>query len=291
MLAVDLDRYDLAPETRPLIRATEGTVPERLPPRVEIRRNAPLETPHILLLIDDREDALIPALGRRAKGAAPLYQTPLMLGGGEIAGWALDTEADWALLVEGLESLARQSLTRYDITQPFLYAVGDGNHSLATAKAVWDEYKAAHPDDPALANHPARWALVEVENLYDPGISFEPIHRVLFGTTLKDVLEALSALRKKAPGPAEGGLSGPIIVVEKNPSLFTLALETRDLRELFAPGDLILVVGGGSGGVTGALALLEKSGTAQGKPQIDNKEYYCTSNCKMQQCQFVVLFL
>lgn len=194
VLAIDLDAYDWKAGARSLVRATEGTVPERLSPRVEIRRGAVLETPHILILIDDREDALLPALGSRVKQAAPLYQTPLMMGGGSVSGWALDREDDWAALADGLEALARLSRIRYGISEPFLYAMGDGNHSLAAAKAVWDEYKAAHSGDPDLASHPARWALVEVENLYDPGIAFEPIHRLLFGASIEETLDLLSAL-------------------------------------------------------------------------------------------------
>jgi hypothetical protein len=204
VLAIDLDAYDWKAGARSLIRATEGTVPERLPPRVEIRRGAVLETPHILILIDDREDVLIPALGSRAKRAAPLYETPLMMGGGSISGWALDAEDDWAALADGLETLARLSRTRYGTPEPFLYAMGDGNHSLAAAKAVWDEYKAAHADDPDLASHPARWALAEVENLYDPGIAFEPIHRLLFGFTAGETMDILSALPGFASRPVSG---------------------------------------------------------------------------------------
>jgi hypothetical protein len=194
VLAIDLDAYDWKADARSLVRATEGTVPERLPPRVKIRRGAALETPHILILIDDQEDALLPALGSRAKRAAPLYRTPLMMGGGSVSGWALDKEDDWVALADGLEALVRLSLTRYGISEPFLYAMGDGNHSLATAKAVWDEYKAAHSGDPGMASHPARWALAEVENLYDPGIAFEPIHRLLFGISAEKTLDILSAL-------------------------------------------------------------------------------------------------
>jgi hypothetical protein len=194
VLAIDLDAYDWKAGARSLIRATEGTVPERILPRVEIRRGAVLETPHVLILIDDREDALLPALGSRVKQTAPLYQTPLMMGGGSVSGWALDREDDWAALADGLEALARLSRIRYGISDPFLYAMGDGNHSLATAKAVWDEYKAAHSGDPDLASHPARWALAEVENLYDPGIVFEPIHRLLFGVSIEETQDILSAL-------------------------------------------------------------------------------------------------
>jgi hypothetical protein len=179
-----------------MIRSTEGTIKERLPPRMEIRRGAPLEVPHILLLIDDEDDTLLPALAERAKKAAPLYDTPLMMNSGAISGWALDKEDDWALLAEGLESLAQKAAVRYgaEDAAPFLYAAGDGNHSLATAKAVWEEHKKAHADEPGLMSHPARWALVELENLYDPGVAFEPIHRVIFGVTQDAVLRALSRL-------------------------------------------------------------------------------------------------
>jgi hypothetical protein len=194
VLAVDLEQYDWASGARPLIRTTEGTIKERLLPRMEIRRNAPLECPHILLLIDDEEDALIPGLGERAKKEAPLYETSLMKDSGSVTGWALDKESDWSLLAEGLERLARKASARYGEGTPFLYAVGDGNHSLAAAKEVWEEYKKSHTHDPVLMNHPARWALVELENLYDPGISFEPIHRVIFGVTSGDVLAAVSGL-------------------------------------------------------------------------------------------------
>jgi hypothetical protein len=191
---VDLEQYDWTPGARFLIRTTEGTMRERLAPRMEIRRNAPLECPHILLLIDDDEDALIPGLGEKAKKEAPLYESSLMMGAGAVSGWALDQEDGWNFLAEGLERLAQKALDRYGAGTPFLYAAGDGNHSLATAKEVWEEYKKTRSHDPALMNHPARWVLVELENLYDPGIDFEPIHRVIFGVKPGDVLAAISAL-------------------------------------------------------------------------------------------------
>jgi hypothetical protein len=194
VLAVDLEQYDWNPGARRLIRSTEGTMRERLVPRMEIRRNAPLECPHILLLIDDREDALIPRLGEWAKRRGPLYETGLSGGGGAVSGWALDDEDGWLLLAEGLEALAGEAAARYGGETPFLYAMGDGNHSLATAREVWEEYKGYRPGDPALMSHPARWALVELENLYDPGIVFEPIHRVVFGLPAGAVLDALSGV-------------------------------------------------------------------------------------------------
>jgi hypothetical protein len=196
VLAIDLEHYDWKAEGRSLIRATEGTVPERLPPRMEIRRGAPLEIPHILLLIDDEEDRLLPALGERARRNPPAYDSPLMLDSGHITGWLLDQEPDWAGLAAALEDLARRAGPRYGAgdSPPFLYAVGDGNHSLAAAKGIWEEYKGSHPDKPGGGDHPCRWALVEVENLYDPGVRFEPIHRILFGVTPDAVLSALAAL-------------------------------------------------------------------------------------------------
>ncbi|MFA6507953.1 MAG: DUF1015 domain-containing protein [Treponemataceae bacterium] len=203
VLAIDLERYEWQSASRPLIRATEGTVKERLPPRMEIRRGAPIEVPHVLLLVDDDERKLIEGLGVRAKNRKPAYSTALMLGAGSISGWLVDSMDDLDYFAACLERLASKARTRYghadgaadeNQADPFLYAVGDGNHSLATAKAVWDEYKAAHGTDPRLMEHPSRWALVEVENLYDEGIEFEPIHRALFGTTADEVIGALSEL-------------------------------------------------------------------------------------------------
>jgi len=206
VLLVDLEQYNWERESRLLIRSTEGTVKERLPPRMEIRRGAPLELPHILLLIDDEEDFLIPSLGEIAQRDSPLYETTLMMNSGAVTGWALDTDEALEVLADGLEELASESVRRYGnasvsaAPKPFLFAVGDGNHSLATAKAVWEEYKKVHAGGASgisgLENHPARWALVEVENIYDDGIDFEPIHRIVFGAEPKELLKVLSAAEK-----------------------------------------------------------------------------------------------
>ena len=199
--AVDLERYDWLPTARPLIRATEGTVAERLPPRMDTRRNAPLETQHILLLIDDDTDTLLPAIGERAKKNPPVYRGGLMLDSGSASGWLLDAGDDWNLLAERLEELAQRALTRYATggnggEEPFLFAVGDGNHSLASAREIWEEYKKAHVFTAAgtAHNHPCRYALVEIENIYDPAITFEPIHRVVFNLGFDQTLALLSAL-------------------------------------------------------------------------------------------------
>jgi hypothetical protein len=199
--AIDLERYDWHPDARPLIRATEGTVKERIPPRMEIRRDAPLESPHVILLVDDDRRSFIEGLGERAKKRPARYSTSLMQGAGTISGWLLDDKEAWSFAAAELERLALKGAS--GTGDPFLYAVGDGNHSLATAKAVWDEYKAAHEDDPAVMDHRARWALVEIENIYDEGIEFEPIHRAVFGTTLDEVLDALSAMPGFAARPVD----------------------------------------------------------------------------------------
>ncbi|MDR1288051.1 MAG: DUF1015 domain-containing protein [Treponema sp.] len=215
LAALDLERYDFRPEARSMIRATEGTVPERLPVRMEIRRGAPLEIPHVIVLIDDEEDLLLPGLAERTKQSAPAYETSLMLGGGEVSGWFLDREKDTAFLTRSLADLAERSLTRYGPADsggtPFLYAAGDGNHSLAAAKEIWEEYKKNLPEDSGAGkteghfpDHPARWALVEIENLYDPAVRFEPIHRIVFNACLDELLALLAEL----PGFSRRELAG-----------------------------------------------------------------------------------
>jgi hypothetical protein len=200
--AIDLERYSWSPDASSLIRSTEGTVPERLPPRMDIRRNAPLETPHILLLIDDDTNSLLPELGERTKKNAPVYRGGLMLDSGAVSGWFLDAQDDWTFLFGRLEELARRALTRYSAEsaeQPLLFAVGDGNHSLASAREIWEEYKAANAVTAGNSECPpdtirSRYALVEIENIYDPAIQFKPIHRVMFGLDFEGAIRLLSGL-------------------------------------------------------------------------------------------------
>jgi hypothetical protein len=145
--------------------------------------------------MDDEKDEILPALGDRAKQRGPVYQSALMLGGGDVSGWFLDNWGDWEFLVRAFEDLAQRARSRSEgAGGPFLFAVGDGNHSLAAAREIWVEYKGAHAGDPALMNHPCRYALVEIENLYDPAVRFEPIHRVLFNISLDSLAARLSAL-------------------------------------------------------------------------------------------------
>jgi len=183
--AIDLDAYDWKPDSTALIRATEATIVDRIPPRMEIRRGAPVESPHIMLLVNDPAKTLVEGTGNRVRTNVPLYETKLEPDSGSITGWTVSADADLAHAADAVAALARAG-TAPDGSS-FLFAVGDGNHSLATAKAVWDEFRTAREAEARagkidLENHPARFALVEIVNLYDDGLTFEPIHRVLFDT-------------------------------------------------------------------------------------------------------------
>lgn len=180
MLCLDLEQYDYRKGTTSLIRPTEGTIIERIAPRVQIRQNAVLELPHILVLIDDPDQTVIEPIARQKIALKQLYQTELMFAGGFLEGYALDPTLEEQVFT-ALETLAQPRVfaRRYGVgeeTPVLLFAVGDGNHSLATAKAVWEQLKPQASQD-----HPARYALVEIENVHDTGILFEPIHRLLFG--------------------------------------------------------------------------------------------------------------
>lgn len=178
--ALDLDSYEWKPFSTALTRATEATILERIPPRMEIRRGAPLELPHIMLLANDPQGLLVEAAGEKAKKAAPLYQGDLMQKSGSIKGWAISSDEALKGLEAALQKLYEAG-TKNGST--FLFAVGDGNHSLATAKAVWEEEKkrlqesGAAPEEIQKSN--VRFALVEIVNIYDKGLTFEPIHRVV----------------------------------------------------------------------------------------------------------------
>lgn len=196
MLALDLEKYDYQKGSRTLIRATEGTILDRLPPRIRIREGAPLELPHILVLIDDPNRTVIEPLFDHARHLPVAYDFDLMLGSGHLTGYHVNQETLEQQLILSLESLAdpAQFRQRYDLTKDepvLLFAMGDGNHSFATAKAIWEKMKGSVPPD-----HPARYALVEIENVHDEGLEFEPIHRVLFG--IKEPLT--EALTRKLGG-------------------------------------------------------------------------------------------
>ena len=182
--AVDLEEYDFTPGSGAMIRATEGTIRERIPPRLRIREGAPLECPHVMLLLDDPAHTVIEPLHARLRETAPLCDFELMENGGHLRVWGVEGNA-LAPVSDALAALWEKS-------DGFLYAVGDGNHSLATAKARWDALKPALSPGEA-QTHPARYALAEIVNLHSPALAFEPIHRVLFGADMEDLVSAYRA--------------------------------------------------------------------------------------------------
>ena len=176
MAAIDLEGYSFEPGNKNICRATEGTVLSRIPPRVRIRANSPLELPHIMILIDDPNGLTIEKAFDMAEkeGIAPLYDTDLMLGSGHITGTFIpDGSAIAESIVNGLASLKAAN------SDGLLFLVGDGNHSLASAKAHWENIRETLSEDEK-KDHPARYALAEIVNIHDKGLDFEPIHRVVF---------------------------------------------------------------------------------------------------------------
>ena len=173
VVAVDLDTYEWKPFSKALIRATEATIVERIPPRMEIRREAIIETPHIMLLVNDPKNYLIEGLAQRVKNKK---------------GWEVSDEYDIEYMRVSLEKLAKENTSPKD-GSIFLFAVGDGNHSLATAKATWEEYKKNHP---GVSNCNMKYALIEIVNIYDTGLTFEPIHRVIFDINSEDLINFLA---------------------------------------------------------------------------------------------------
>ena len=195
VISVDLEKYEYGKGSASLIRPTEGTIVERLPPRMKIRRGAPLELPHIMLLIDDPERTVIEPLYTARETMKPLYDFELMTGSGHVRGWQVRGGEVLGGIADALTRLADSAAykRRYGKDGVLLFAVGDGNHSLATAKAVWEEIKRANAGKPGIEKHPARWALVELVNIYDEGLPFHPIHRVLFQADEKTFLAELAA--------------------------------------------------------------------------------------------------
>jgi len=180
---VDLEEYDYAPNSLPLVRPTEQTIAERLPARMNIRRGAALEVSHILILIDDPGETVVEPLARKEEALRKLYDFELMQGGGHLAGYAVEDEAD----LEEVEKALQELQTRQG-EHPLLLAVGDGNHSLATAKAYWNEIRETLSGEER-ASHPARFALCEVENIHQEALEFEPIHRLITGTTPEELYD------------------------------------------------------------------------------------------------------
>lgn len=183
---LDLEAYDYSPGAASPIRPTEGTVESRLPPRVKIRENAPLELPHVLALIDDPAKTVIEPVTAQAEEYETVYDFDLFEGG-HIRGRLIPSDKT-KQVTDALSAL----FARADIPGGVAVMVGDGNHSLATAKACFEKLKAALPRE-QWETHPARWALVELVNLHDAALQFQPVHRAVFDTDPEALAEALAA--------------------------------------------------------------------------------------------------
>ena len=190
LVCLDLEQYSFRADADSLIRPTEDTDPDRLPPRVEIRRNAPLELPHIIVLIDDPGLTVIEPLFNQTDRLPLLYDFDLMLDGGHLRGWHVGEPGAVQQIVASLSQLLDDSEPdgNTNAALEMLYLMGDGNHSFATAQRIWDEVK----DSSASAEHPARHVLVELVNIHDAGIAFEPIHRVVFDTDPDQLMESFA---------------------------------------------------------------------------------------------------
>jgi uncharacterized protein (DUF1015 family) len=191
---IDLEQYEYYKGSESQVRATEATVIERIPPRIKIRKGAPVELPHIMILIDDAKKRIIEPLADKKDEFTKLYDFDLMEGGGHITGWLLDKETE-EIVVSHLEQFSKQEAfeRRYGITgrQPLTYAMGDGNHSLATAKEFYETLKRADPSAD-LSDHPARYALVELVNLHSPALEFEAIHRIVTEINEDELVKSLT---------------------------------------------------------------------------------------------------
>ncbi len=197
--AVDLDSYDWQKGSSSLVRATEATIASRLPPRMKIRREALLEMPHIMLLLDDKHDRLMSS-SSEAKRETPIYDGDLMLSGGHITGWAIKDSEDLDRISSSLGEIKKENTDKNG--DCLLFAVGDGNHSLAAAKEVWEEEKKRGCKDSLL-----RYALSEIVSIYDPGLTFEPIHRFLFDLDPRKLIDFMKVSLKGSLKEEESDVS------------------------------------------------------------------------------------
>lgn len=215
---VDLEAYDFTQGATADIRATERTVIERIPPRVKVRKDAPVELPHIIMLVDDHDKVLIEPVTAKKDSLKKVYECDLMEDGGHIAGWIVegaDVEAFNAVFEEYSANVGSKYADLDGV--PMILATGDGNHSLATAKTCYEELKAANPGVD-LSNHPARYALVEVENIHDEAQVFEPIHRIIMGLDPEKVLaDARNAICVEDP---DAGFEAKVYIGEKEETIY-----------------------------------------------------------------------
>ncbi len=233
---VDLEQYDYNPGSVSAIRATEKTVLERIPPRKEIRKDAPLEFPHVLMLCDDHHGCLIESVAAIKDQLPLIYDFDLMEEGGHIKGWLVQGEnaKDFDDRFAAYASTYEDKYVGLSGAKVLL-AVGDGNHSLATAKSCYEELKAANPGVDMSA-HPARYALVELENIHDDSQVFEPIHRIVTGVDVKGLLSYLQQFCAEDGFPVEYCIHGSIgfLTLDKNRGELAVAVLQELLDDYLA---------------------------------------------------------
>ncbi len=190
--AVDLEEYDFSKGSTSQVRATESTVIERIPPRIKVRQGASLELPHIMILIDDPDNTVIESVDKSAM--TKIYDTQLMQNGGSISGY-LVPESEQIRIDKALSALAEPDTFnkkyQLDNAPVLLYAMGDGNHSLATAKEFYEQLQKANPDKD-FSNHPARYALAEIVNLHSDALKFEAIYRLVYDVDCDKLINGLT---------------------------------------------------------------------------------------------------
>ncbi len=229
MGVLDLDAYDYSKSSTSPIRATEGTVEDRLPPRVRVRRGASLEMPHIMVFIDDASDTVLRPLTEKREELRKLYDFELNAGGGALCGFMVSgkdaEELDKA--IEGLSD-AETLRARYGDKAPAIFAMGDGNHSLATAKKCWEEIKPTLSEEER-ENHPARFGLVELVNIHDEAITFEPIHKVVFETAPAEFIAKAEAFWAEQNRASDKSHNLRLIVGESEKSISVSGLTIGEL--------------------------------------------------------------
>lgn len=200
---IDLEEYDFSRGSTSQVRATEATVIERIPPRIKIRDGASLELPHIMILIDDENNTVIEPLSSLKSEMKELYNFELMQEGGQISGYLIDDQK-CSEIISSLDMLGNPEnfSQKYGCSDVLLYAMGDGNHSLATAKEFYEQLKRNNPEKD-FSNHPARYALAEIVNLHSPALQFEAIHRIITNTDTAPLIEAMNKYLKLTDEPSE----------------------------------------------------------------------------------------
>ncbi len=206
--AIDLEEYDFSKGSTSQVRATEATVIERIPPRIKVRQGASLELPHIMILIDDPDNTVIEPLAEISDDMQKLYNFELMQNSGSIKGYLLDEQAQ-EKVNSALCNLADNAVSENG--DLLLFAMGDGNHSLATAKEFYEQLKKANPDKD-FSNHPARYALVEIVNLYSKALKFEAIHRLVYDVDCDKLISELTTALELS----ENNVSDQYIIMSHN---------------------------------------------------------------------------